>query len=869
MGFFSKFSLKHRLFFAFGSILFVIAIFLLVGISLVDTLVLRYQNFVNYTIVQHVPTVAYDIILHEMAEIAEHSRAARRMLMLMMGGLATLTFLLATMMAKAIQEPISKLKAAMAQVTGGNLTYPIRMDYKDELGMLSHDLADMVESISEMNKAVTVADYTDTMICITDLDHRLIYINKVYADAHGIDINNYEGKICYENLGRTELCDNCCFNDIPTTEHGIFIDCGINFEPRLDKWLETRATVIPWPDGRTARVIYLNDATEKKRQLDQRQEIEEQMQKALEETKAASIAKSVFIANTNHEIRTPMNSILGYSELALDGNISDNTREYLTKIIRNTKWLLSIINDIMDISNIESGMLHLESIPFDISDVLNQCQQIVAPNAITKNIVLHFYAEPCLGRRLVGDPSKLSQICVNILSNAVKFTKYGAVKCAVSVASMDVGKCTLKFEIRDSGIGMDEEQIAKIFEPFVQVDASITRAHTGVGLGLAIARRLVEAMGSKLIVESAVGIGSKFYFVLDFPTVEMSEHKHVQTYRGYDIPKPYFDKGEILIVEDNEMNQGVVCDHLKRVGLSYAVAQNGKEAVDMVRQRVQDGDQPFDLIFMDIHMPVMDGLEASSIISEWKTGTPIVAMTANVISIMEESYKSCGMEGYISKPFTAQELWHMLLQYFMPAVPPGLEDSLPKPLDVRPDSEPSAYAGSGTSGNGPSADKAFYNKMLVFFVKNNQNIYADITGAITAGDTVLAHRLAHNLKSNAGHIQRPTLQMAAKELESELKEGRAPDVILQNLKEALDSVLAELSPLLEEEETTKTSVDIEELKEIVAELEPLLQSGNAASLEFVDRMKAVPGSEVLVDYLESFDFLAASDALAILKKGLV
>ncbi len=383
---------------------------------------------------------------------------------------------------------------------------------------------------------------------------------------------------------------------------------------------------------------------------------------------AASDAKTLFLANMSHEIRTPMNSIVGFSELALDDDIPTRTRDYLNKITENAEWLLQIINDILDISKIESGKLNLESIPFNLHDVFLHCQTIIAPKALEKGIDLYCYAEPSIGRRLVGDPVRLRQVLLNILTNAVKFTSIGTVKVSSSILKTADNRTTVLFEVKDSGIGMTPEELKVIYDPFVQVDSSITRKQGGTGLGLTITRNLITMMGGTLKVESARGVGSRFYFELTFDTIEEVKINTPKTQSGADIPKPLFD-AHILLCEDNAMNQMVIVEHLQRVGIKTTVAENGREGFEAVKARADGKKKPFDLIFMDIHMPIMDGMEAAERITKLNTGTPIIALTANIMTNDIEMYKKCGMPDCIGKPFTSQELWKCLLRYIQPIEP--------------------------------------------------------------------------------------------------------------------------------------------------------------------------------------------------------
>ncbi|MDR0324069.1 MAG: hypothetical protein LBI12_06460, partial [Treponema sp.] len=232
----------------------------------------------------------------------------------------------------------------------------------------------------------------------------------------------------------------------------------------------------------------------------------------------SSIAKTTFLANMSHEIRTPMNSILGFSELAQDDKISHKTRDYLNKIQTNAEWLLQIINDILDISKIESGKMELEQIPFDIHELFANCRTLIMPRAVEKGIILYFYAEPSIGKRPLGDPTKLRQIFINLLSNAIKFTHTGMVKLLADIKNTSNNTATIYFEVKDSGIGMTSEQINRIFDPFMQAESGTTRKFGGTGLGLPITKSMIELMGGELSVESTPGIGTKFSFTLTFST---------------------------------------------------------------------------------------------------------------------------------------------------------------------------------------------------------------------------------------------------------------------------------------------------------------------------------------------------------------
>jgi len=586
--------------------------------------------------------------------------------------------------------------------------------------------------------------------------------------------------------------------------------------------------------------IFISKAIEQR--LQQMMNEIENMRQAAE---AANVAKSIFLANMSHEIRTPMNSIIGFSELAQDDDLPQKSKDYLGKIQYSAKWLLNIINDILDISKIESGKIVLEKTPFDLTDIFSYCQMLINPKAEEKGVALYCYAEPSFKKRMLGDPVRLRQILLNLLTNAVKFTNKGMVKLLASILKTDETSVTMHFEIKDSGIGMTSEQIEKVFDPFMQADDTITRKFGGTGLGLTITKNFIELMNGRLVVESTVGVGSKFSFDLTFDLIEDTACLPSKKVVLNNFEKPDFD-GEILICEDNSLNQQVICDHLARVGIKSVVANNGKDGVDIVMDRIKTGEKLFDLIFMDIHMPVMDGLEASSKITELGIKTPIVALTANIMSNDMEIYRKSGMYDTLGKPFTSQELWSCLLTY-IPA------KSYTAVNQQREDTE----------------NEKLQKQLKVQFVNKNKNIYDEIIKAINDSDIILAHRMAHTLRGNAGQLKKKSLQQAAEEIENSLTNGEnlvSPEQ-MENLKAKLNAVLAEFETEIAGYETPLAAPDAisvqtnEEAHELLKKLEPLLKSHDTECLKLIDSLRLIPGSEEIIKNMEKFNFKGAAEAL--------
>jgi CheY-like chemotaxis protein len=352
-------------------------------------------------------------------------------------------------------------------------------------------------------------------------------------------------------------------------------------------------------------------------------------------------------------------------------------------------------------------------------------------------------------------------------------------------------------------------------------------------------------MDGELKVESTPGVGSTFSFELTFDTIDALDDTSNQKKTNI-VAKPTFN-GLVLICDDNSLNQQVICAHLARVGLQTITAENGKIGVEMVKKRMDNNEAPFGLILMDMFMPIMDGMEAAAKIMAMETGTPVVAMTANVMVSEVEKYKKHGMPDCLGKPFTTQELWQVLLKYFTPISSEAIDDI-------------SEYG-----------DRKKKKKMMrLNFYKNNQNVHAEIAEAVAAGDTKLAHRLAHSLKGNAGMLGKTNLKNAALEVETLLRDGAAS--IWENkmnvLKAELTLVLEEFKPLIDEstEQEKPAAMSVEEALDLFEKLQPMLEKINPECIDLLDAVRAVPGAEELARQIENYNFKDAAQTLAGLMK---
>ncbi|WP_295443602.1 ATP-binding protein [uncultured Thiodictyon sp.] len=521
--------------------------------------------------------------------------------------------------------------------------------------------------------------------------------------------------------------------------------------------------------------------------------------------------KSLFLANMSHEIRTPMNAIVGLAHLLARGARDPDQEDKLGKITAAANHLLAILNDILDFSKIEAGKLELEENDFDLGSVLRRACTLVADQVRAKGLTLALHVDPVLtaATGLRGDPTRLTQLLLNYLVNAVKFTEHGSIDLEATGSEEGADSCLVRFAVRDTGSGIDPAEQGRLFDAFEQLDASTTRRHGGTGLGLAINRRLAELMGGAVGVQSAPGVGSTFWFTARLgrgaPAGSGAEPWPAPVVDVPDAPESMLRRDYpgtcVLLAEDNPINQEVALELLRGAGVRADLAADGAQALALA------GERAYDLILMDMQMPVLDGLEATRLIRQLPgyTATPILALTANAFGEDRARCLAVGMNDHVGKPVEPEVLFAALLKW-LPRRPSRLErtpgpqpgsDTVPPLVDAAPAEPPlarlAAIPGLDTTlalrSVAGRADRLL--RVLRVFINSSGDHPARVRKLLAAGDAPGAQRIAHSLKGAAATLGATEVQTQALALELALREGR-PHAEIEPLIDRLDATLSGL-----------------------------------------------------------------------------
>ena len=478
--------------------------------------------------------------------------------------------------------------------------------------------------------------------------------------------------------------------------------------------------------------------------------------KARQEALTASKMKSEFLANMSHEIRTPLNGVVGMIDLLKETKLNPKQMDYVDTIKTSTNSLMEIINDILDFSKIEAGKVEIETVEFSLIEMLKDLGSLMSPTAKKKNLNFSILVAENTEDLYIGDPFRIKQVLFNLVSNSLKFTSQGGITIKISEYYREGILASLRFEVEDTGIGMNEEHQRKLFQPFTQADASTTRKFGGTGLGLSICKRIIEMMSGEIGVKSEVGHGSKFWFTLSLPLqvqkdVVLTSAKQIQEYNK---TNPELNRSlRVLVAEDNFINQKVISEMLYRLGHQVELAQNGALALDLAQK------SSFDIILMDCQMPEMDGYQATQALRKIENlkSLPIIALTANSMKGDREKCLEAGMTDYLAKPIQFELLKNIIAKNIF-----GLSQYDSEHINQ------STLEDLGNIGGENSEDLVI--SLIDTFLVNTPNSITTLNRAIQEKDIKTLHMISHNLKSNAGLLGAHKLSTICFELEKHTRE---------------------------------------------------------------------------------------------------
>jgi PAS domain S-box-containing protein len=598
-----------------------------------------------------------------------------------------------------------------------------------------------------------------------DIFERIVFANQSFCDMCGYDLDELIGKKASELFAKNEHIELLeSKNEARQRPRGDAYEIAVkNKNGEIRWWLVSGAPRYSQEGDLIGSIGIHLDITEHK-------QLEIDLIKAREVAEESTKSKEMFLANMSHEIRTPMNAILGMSNQLAKTNLTAAQQFCLETINSASENLLVIINDILDLSKIESGKLSLEKIGFEPREVIKRAMQVLQHRAEEKGLSFTQRMEDTeLAPVLIGDPYRINQILLNIISNAIKFTEKGTVEVSCKVFENKTHSQALQISVNDTGIGMDEHFMHNLFQKFSQEDASVTRQYGGTGLGMSICKDLIGLMGGDITVQSKKGTGTTISFIIEFAKGDQNDLPSKEAFKANE---GMLAMKKILVVDDNEMNRLVATTILKSYGAVTVEAGTGKEAVEMLSKGLCD------LVLMDIQMPIMNGFEATTFIRQHiSKSLPIIALTANAIKGDNIKCFEAGMNAYVAKPFKEEDLMKTVATQLkiINQINTNIMESNQAPAETYYDITDIKTISRG--------NQDFINKMLKMFVDQTPGHIEEMKLRYEAKDYVKLGEVAHKIKPTIDSMGINSIKNTIREVEKIGKNGSdshlLPDLLRQ------------------------------------------------------------------------------------------